>query len=189
LLFDPRRPAGIAAAIERLESDPALRAGLIERGRRRAADFLTPEEWAARYFAVFQEAAGPRGHRPFVEDRPSAVYGVFPDAWTGGRVTVVYGQGPTPRRLTVTLRAPEWLPSARVAIRVGVQVHRIPRGQRKTITLDLPGQAGVVELLCSPTFQPGGEDLRQLGCLLESAAIGGPGETDPRQLPREAHAA
>jgi glycosyltransferase involved in cell wall biosynthesis len=189
LLFDPRRPAGIAAAIERLESDPALRAGLIERGRRRAADFLTPEEWAARYFAVFQEAAG---HPVDPVERPSAVYGVFPDAWTGGRITVVYGQGPTPRRLTVTLRAPEWLPSARVAIRVGGQggqVHRIPRGQRKTITLDLPGQAGVVELLCSPTFQPGGEDLRQLGCLLESAAIGAPGETDPRQLPREAHAA
>ena len=30
-----------------------------------------------------------------------------------------------------------------------------------------------MELLCSPTFQPGGEDLRQLGCLLESAAISG----------------
>jgi glycosyltransferase involved in cell wall biosynthesis len=183
LLFDPRRPAEIVAAIERLETEPSLRAELVERGRRRAAESLTPEEWASRYFAVFQEAAS----HPV--ERPAAVYGVFPDAWTGERVTVVYGRGPTPRRLTIALRAPEWLPSAEIAIRVGVQVHRIPRGQRQTIALDLPGQAGVLELLCSPTFQPGGEDLRQLGCLLESAAILDPGEPEPRQLPREAHAA
>jgi glycosyltransferase involved in cell wall biosynthesis len=184
LLFDPRRPAEIVAAIERLETDPLLRANLIERGRRRVAAFITPEEWAARFFAVFQDAADhPAEH-------PSAVYGVFPDGWTGGRLTVVFGRGPTPRRLAITLHAPEWLPSAEVVLRVGAESHRIPRGQRKTLTLDLPGQAGVVELLCSPTFQPGGEDLRQLGCLLESAAIVGPeGETGSRQLPREAHAA
>jgi hypothetical protein len=120
-------------------------------------------------------------------DRPSGVYGVFPDGWTGDHITVVFGEGPTPRRLTVTLHAPEWLPSAAVAIRVGSESHRISRGRRKTIALELAGQAGVVELFCSPTFQPGGEDLRRLGCLLESAAILGP-EGD-RQLPREAHAA
>ena len=184
LLFDPRRPAEIVAAIERLETDPLLRAGLIERGRRRVAAFITPEEWASRFFAVFQDAADhPAEH-------PSAVYGVFPDGWTGGRLTVVFGRGQTPRRLAITLHAPEWLPSAEVVLRVGAKSHRIPRGQRKTLTLDLPGQSGVVELLCSPTFQPGGEDLRQLGCLLESAAIVGPeGETGSRQLPREAHAA
>jgi len=190
LLFDPRRPAEIVEAIERLESDPAWRAGLIERGRRHAAAFLTPEEMAARYWAVFQDAAGhPAEH---LAERSAAVYGVFPDAWTGDRVTVVFGQGPTPRRLTVTLHAPGWLPSAEVAIRAGAELHRISRGQRKTITLDLPGQAGMTELLCSPTFQPGGEDLRQLGCVLESAAILGPEGTpegEPRQLPREAHAA
>jgi glycosyltransferase involved in cell wall biosynthesis len=182
LLFDPRRPAEMVAAMERLAGEPAWRDEWIERGRRRVANFLTPEEWAARFLAVFQEAAG----HPV--ERPSAVYGVFPDAWTGDRLTVVYGKGPTPRRLTVTLRAPEWLPSAEIAIRVaGTEIHRIARGRRKTIALDLPGQAGVVELLCSPTFQPGGADLRRLGCLLESAAIVGP-EGD-RQLPREAHAA
>ena len=59
LLFDPRRPAAIVAAIERLEADPSLRASLIHRGRRHAAEFLQPEEWASRYWAVFQKAAAP----------------------------------------------------------------------------------------------------------------------------------
>ena len=199
LLFDPRRPAEIVAAIERLESDPALRAELAERGRRRAAEFLTPEQMAARYWEVFQDAVRQPG------ERPSTVYGVFQDGWTGPCVTVVYGPGAAPRRLTVTLRAPEWHPAAEVAIRVnsgmaptpGGEIHRILRGQRHTIALDLPEQSGNLELLCSPTFQPGGADARQLGCLLESAVIQGPesaegtgeGTGGEQELPREAHAA
>ena len=194
LLFDPRRPAEIVAAIERLESEPELRADLIERSRRRAAKCLTAEEMAARYWVVFQEAAGK------LAECPSTVYGVFSDGWTGPRITVVFVQGSAPRRLTVTLRAPEWLPSDEIAIRVaplaGVppgpdREVRISRGQSRTITLDLPEEAGAMELVCSPAFQPGGEDPRQLGCLLESAAIveGPPKAPDAiRQLPREAHA-
>ena len=192
LLFDPRRPAEIAAAIERLESEPALRAELIERGRRRAAEFPGAAQMAARYWEVFQDAV----RRP--AERPSTVYGVFEDGWTGPCVTVVYGYGAAPRRLTVTLRAPEWMPAPEVTIRVqagmaadpGGEVYRIARGQTQTIALELPEHAGSLELLCAPTFQPGGQDPRQLGCLLESAAIAGPeGAEGERQLPREAHAA
>jgi glycosyltransferase involved in cell wall biosynthesis len=194
LLFDPRRPAEIVAAIERLESDPALRAALIESGRRRAAEFLTPDAMADRYWEVFEDVI----ERPV--ERSDGVYGVFPDGWTGPRLTVVFGPEPAPRRLAITLHAPEYLPTSEVDIRVtgcpsGPQTHRIPRGHRQTITLDLPGPAGSLELLCMPTFQPGGQDLRQLGCLLESAVILGPQsppEGDPpvaRELPREVHAA
>jgi len=57
LFFDPRRPAAIVEAIERLESDPPLAASLAGRGRRHAAEFLQPEEWASRYWAVLQDAA------------------------------------------------------------------------------------------------------------------------------------
>ena len=192
LLFDPRRPAEIAAAIERLENDAALRADLVERGRRRAAEFLPAEEMAARYWKVFQDAV-----RSPVK-RPAGVYGVYADGWTGPRVTVVFGAAAAPRRLSVRLHAPEWLPFAEVALRVempggAAETHRIARGQRHTIALDLPGPGGALELLCTPTFQPGGADLRQLGCLLESAAIleGAAEDTAEgvRQLPREAHAA
>ena len=74
----------------------------------------------------------------------------------------------------------------------GPQTHRIPRGHRQSLTLDLPQQAGALELLCLPTFQPGGPDQRHLGCMLESAAILN-GETagddgSVRELPREVHA-
>jgi len=192
LLFDPRRPAEIIAAIERLENDPAWRAELIARGLRRAADFLTPEAMAARYWGVFEDA---------LEERPAehsyVVRGVFSDGWSSPRMTIVFGYEPAPRRLAITLRAPEWLPSTEVEIQVngcpsGPQTHCIPRGQRQTITLDLPIQAGALEFLCIPTFHPGGPDPRQLGCMLESAVI--LGEEDgysetPRELPREVHAA
>ena len=196
LLFDPRRPSEIVDAIERLESGPALRAALIEHARRRAAGFLTSEEMAARYWGIFEDAF----ESP---NRSDGVYGVFPDGWTGPRMTVVFGYESAPRHLTLTLFAPEFLPTAEVDIRVtgcssGPQTHRIHRGQRQTITLDLPHQAGSLELLCMPTFRPGGHDHRQLGCMLESAVILGP-EGPPegegassgpaRELPREVHAA
>jgi glycosyltransferase involved in cell wall biosynthesis len=190
LLFDPRRPAEMVDAIARIEADAALRTALIEGGLRRAADFLKPEEWATRYWEVFEDTL----HHPV--ERPAGVYGVFPDAWTGEYFTVAFNAGDAPRQLAVKLRAPEWLPAPEIAIRVmpvggtAGETHHIPRGHRKTITCELPRQAGAVELWCSPTFQPGGQDLRQLGCLLESAAILGPeGTPDSGQLPREVHAA
>ena len=177
LLFDPRRPDAIVEAIERLVSDPVVRAGLIERGRRRATELLTPEEWAARFWKIFEEAID------LPVQRAAGVYGVYPDSWTGDRITVVFGAGAGPRRLTVTLLAPEWLPAKAISIHGPGGPVRIPRGQRKAITLELPAAAGAIELLCSPTFRPGGADHRELGCLLEAAAIEG------TPLPREVHAA
>jgi glycosyltransferase involved in cell wall biosynthesis len=190
LQFDPRRPAAIAEAIERLESDPALRPSLIERGRQWAQSLPGAAAMVARYWEIFEDAV----KHPL--ERAAAVHGVFPDGWTGERITVVYGpdrrhgsgERSTPRRLTVTLLAPEWLPSRAISLQVSAlrtpsETHRIPRGQRKTIALDLPGQAGAIELLCSPTFRPGGEDHRELGCMLEAASIEG------TPLPREVHAA
>ena len=175
LLFDPRRPTEVVEAITRLETDPALRPALVEKGRRRVASFAGPADMAAGYFAVFQDAVR------YPVERPPALYGVFPDAWTSDRVTVVFGNGTAPRRLTVTFKAPGWIPSDAVSIRVlpdpsgRPEIHRIPRGEEKSITRDLPEKSGMVEFLCSPTFQPArfeaGGDTRSLGCHLESAAI------------------
>jgi len=122
---------------------------------------------AAGYLAVFEEAA-----RDPLES-PPAIHGVFADGWTSGRLQVVFGRGQGSRRLTVKLKAPEWLPSPAVTIHVSAGgKQRIARGQEAVIECPLPEGAGTVELLCSPTFQPGGEDRRTLGVMLVSAAIG-----------------
>jgi len=97
----------------------------------------------------------------------------LPAGWTSGRIQVVFGRG-SGRRLSVKLKAPEWIPAAAVTVRVspGGEKRRIARGEEAVIVCDLPEAAGAVELLCAPTFQPGGEDRRTLGCILVSAAIG-----------------
>ncbi len=166
LLFDPRRPTEIADAIARV-CDPEFREGLIARGRERVRNFPNVEAMAAGYLKVFEEAL-----RDPLETAP-AIHGVFADGWTGDRIQVVFGRGKG-RRLTVKLKAPEWIPAAAVTIRVspGGAKHRIARGEEAVIVCDLPETAGAVELLCAPTFQPGGEDRRTLGCMLVSAAIG-----------------
>ena len=189
LLFDPRRPAEIAGAIARLEADPQLRRTLAEKGRRHLRSLPGPAQMAARYLQVFEDLL------THPAETATAVYGVFPDGWTSGRMIVVFGAAAEPRRLTVTLKAPEWLPAEAVSIRVlpGAEVHGIPRGSEKAFTRELPGGAsGTIEFCCSPTFQPsqcgGGDDHRSLGCLLESATIFGPGG-DAQQLPTHADAA
>ena len=57
LLFDPRSPSAIAAAIAQLSGDPGLRARMIERGVRKAASFGSADEMAEHYWRVLCEAA------------------------------------------------------------------------------------------------------------------------------------
>ena len=189
LLFDPRRPVEIVDAITCLEADPALRRTLIEKGKQHLRSLPGPADMATRYLQVFEDLVS----HP-AETAP-AVYGVFADGWTGARVTVVFGAAPQARRLTVKLKAPEWIPAEAVSIQIlpGAELHRIPRGSEQVFTRELPGGTpGVIEFCCSPTFQPskcgGGEDHRSLGCLLESATIFGP-TGDALQLPTHADAA
>jgi glycosyltransferase involved in cell wall biosynthesis len=56
ILVSPSRPQEFADAIARLESDPALRSRLVERGIRRANDFRY-ENSARQLLQVFEEAA------------------------------------------------------------------------------------------------------------------------------------
>ena len=59
LLFDPRRPDAVAAAVDRLLGDERLRAGLAERGRRRAAE-LTWEATARATLRAYRRALAAR---------------------------------------------------------------------------------------------------------------------------------
>jgi glycosyltransferase involved in cell wall biosynthesis len=65
LLFDPNSPDEIAAAIDRLVTEPDLRAGLARRGLERCAAF-TWDETARSTLAVYRRAIGQRndGRRP-----------------------------------------------------------------------------------------------------------------------------
>lgn len=60
LCFDPRQPQEIAAAINRIENDPALISELIDRGHRRVELFGDAETMARQYWQLFQEVLATR---------------------------------------------------------------------------------------------------------------------------------
>jgi glycosyltransferase involved in cell wall biosynthesis len=53
LLFDPRRPDDIAAAMVALMNDQPLRERLIDAGKKRAAQFRDADRMAAEYWDLF----------------------------------------------------------------------------------------------------------------------------------------
>jgi glycosyltransferase involved in cell wall biosynthesis len=59
LLVDPTEPAAIAAAMQGVETDAELRAGLVGRGLRRCADFDWERAASALWKVVERVAAGP----------------------------------------------------------------------------------------------------------------------------------
>lgn len=63
LLFDPRRPDDIHAALKRFLAEPDLAFDLTQRGLRRASEFGNDESMAERYFAVFDEAVSAEDSR------------------------------------------------------------------------------------------------------------------------------
>ncbi|MBX7164722.1 MAG: glycosyltransferase family 4 protein [Pirellulales bacterium] len=78
LLFDPREPAEIAAAMRRLEQNPAQVMSMIERGRQHVAGFGTGESMARAYLDLFDSVAQRRTARPDApppapSERPQAV--------------------------------------------------------------------------------------------------------------------
>ena len=58
LLFDPRSPEALANALVALIGDQALRARLIEAGRRRAAQFTDTARMIEEYWRLFVSVAG-----------------------------------------------------------------------------------------------------------------------------------
>ena len=61
LLFDARLPGEIAAAIRKLDEDPALRARLVEAGLARAVEFSDAGRMAREYLELFRSVAAARG--------------------------------------------------------------------------------------------------------------------------------
>jgi glycosyltransferase involved in cell wall biosynthesis len=66
LFFNPKQPTEIRDAIDRIERDCELERDLIDRGTRRLSNFGGPDEMAARYIQVFQEAMNQSRSSPAV---------------------------------------------------------------------------------------------------------------------------
>ncbi len=178
LLFDPRKPQEIAAAMTRITAEPALARSLGEKGRRRAAAFGGPREMAAAYLSCFREVAAARS------SYSSAIHGLYSDGWCGERTVFTFAPGPAGRTLVVDLSSPGWTPAESVWLTVlpyadwPLHVHSLARGQRKRLELPLPAEDGFIEFIYQPTVRPAdvglGDDTRALGFLLHSSRIAFP---------------
>ena len=165
--FDPRVPSEIVAAIRRVDGDPELARILGEKGRLRASALGGPREMAAEYLGLFRAAAGAEGHRS------TSIEGVYPDGWTGERVTVRFKKATISRKLELLLEFPGWGAENSLTVRLlctdeKPQKKVLSRGERITLEQDLPQAGGSVQLKFDLVFQPKslglGDDTRQLGC-------------------------
>lgn len=166
LFFDPRRPAEIADAIERLLDDGAFASSLVERGRARLAS-LDSDAMARAYLEVFADAAGTS------ERAAEGLHGLFPDGWMGERAWIVPGGGH--RACELDVHAPYWLRAREVRLsahRLGgeaVGEWSVRRGTRAAVRIPLDGAR--VRLRLSPVFRPSeqglGADERLLACQCE----------------------
>jgi glycosyltransferase involved in cell wall biosynthesis len=181
MLFDPRKPQEIAAVMERLAVDPALRADLRKRGRARVEALESGEETAARYLAVIEKVIG-RARR-----RRDVMGSVFGDGWSNSTLVVSHAGGPAelhlqvenPRDVAVTLTAP------------GITPLTVPPETGVFLRCTLPAVPGNLVIAVSPTFRPAdsgmSSDTRHLGVRVWSCAIVRPGVAPAELLGEVVH--
>jgi glycosyltransferase involved in cell wall biosynthesis len=180
LLFDPRKPEEIAAAIERIMFDEKLASNLIERGRVRYSLFPDVRAMAERYLRVFREtvAAPDQVHH--------GLEGVFSDHWTHQRVLINLAECGHPRLLEIQLSGAAWWPpsgtTGTLSNTNGSNRFVIRRGQTLTICDQISTMGGLLELSFDRVFQPRhfgleGDD-RNLGPLLTACRLLSPEGTE-----------
>ncbi len=165
LMFDPRKPEAIATALERLATEPALRAELSRRGHERLAALRAPEDEVRRYLQAIEVVAA-AARRP--NDELTGVHG---DRWTAARFIVAHAGGAAelelelenPRASAVTVSAPGTEPISLAALQV------------LALRCVLPAAPGVVELVVAPTYRPSehgaSSDRRALGVRVRSCRL------------------
>lgn len=164
LLFDPRRPAEVAEAMERLASDGELVASLIARGAERVQRIGGVSLMSRRYLEVLESVlAGPRQY-------DNALAGVHSDGWTGRRVVISHR--PPWSHLQLGFRNPR---ADAVGVRVNGRVEAVPAGGSFALDVALGPEPDLCEVVVGPVFRPSdiGEsgDRRELGLLLQSATL------------------
>ncbi len=174
IMFDPRIPEQIAAAMITLVTNESLRAKLIEAGRRRVDEFSDSKRMANEYWDLFVSALANSRHE-------NLITGVHVDGWVGGNLRIQTAPLLGARSVEVTLLAPEWAPQRSVTVqrfREGKpdgDAVRIKRGSEVVVSLPMDGAGGFYELQIRPTFVPArhklGDDQRELSAMLQRCSI------------------
>lgn len=193
LLFDPRRPAEIAEAIERLASDDALIEQLVAKGHARARQFNRHGRMAGEYLDIFRQVLGSRG--PFV----NAIDGLHTDHWTTGRLLMTYAAGEAGRVLELDMAIPR-VPTGAMTVRYShnnlqdIQELVLKPDHGVTFRRPLSPDGGFIDMEVGPLYRPGEigleDDGRELGFMCQRCQIVHPddrrddllGEWDRRRL-------
>jgi glycosyltransferase involved in cell wall biosynthesis/2-polyprenyl-3-methyl-5-hydroxy-6-metoxy-1,4-benzoquinol methylase len=174
ILFDPRVPTDIAAAMVALVQDEVARRRLILAGRARAREFADPERMAGEYFELFLDALG-------APVSITQMTGVYEDGWGAASLSLHLAPADADRTLELELAAPSWLPAPKVhveAIRTDGARHdvlEVTRGTECKLSIPLGRASERLSLRVTPTFVPVelglGEDSRELSLIVRRATI------------------
>lgn len=174
ILFDPRVPKQIAAAISTLVENESTRTRLIHAGKQRAAEFADSGRMASEYWALFQHALANLRHE-------NMITGVYVDGWASPNLSLQVAPAQSAQVLEIDLSAPAWVPHHRFTVqlcRAGKLeggVHVLDRGTSALVSLPLAPTGGCYEIRIDPSFIPArsghGEDQRELSLMLKRCSI------------------
>jgi glycosyltransferase involved in cell wall biosynthesis len=173
ILFDPRLPENIAAAIATLIQDTELRSRLVTAGNARAARFSDSGTMAKQYWEVFEQAVRS-------EIQTSLISGVHSDGWLGPYASVQIAGAACPADLFLEISLPPWAPAGKVTMSVlqngeAISKLSVGLGQNACTSLPLSPSGGLVSVELSPAFVPSlvglGDDARELVAMLTKCEI------------------
>ncbi|MBM7866611.1 glycosyltransferase [Heliobacterium gestii] len=161
--FDPRIPASIEEAIDRISTDETLREDLVRKGHRQAKKYPR-EAMINGYLQVLLQVVQQE------QKDICTVDGVYVDKWTAEDVRIHFIGKPKMRTVMAELLHSGGNPAQTIAIHIKsrqvTSKRQLIAGQREEITFQVPLGDDSVHLAIFPTFCPadnGSPDTRQLG--------------------------
>ena len=171
ILFDPRVPDDVAAAIISLTQHGEMRSRLIAAGNERAARFSDSSRMARQYWTAFEQAVAS-------ETRSNVLSAVYSDGWLGPQASIQITSQVSDLLLEIFL--PPWVPAGKVTMSVSQNGERInktsiERGGHATVSVRLSQSGGIVTIEFSPAFVPSltglGDDEREIAAILAKCEI------------------
>jgi glycosyltransferase involved in cell wall biosynthesis len=173
-LFDPRIPEQIAQAMMTLVMDAALRARLVEAGKKRAAEFADSRRMAKEYWQLFQQALASAAHEDLLS-------GVFEDGWMGPGLLLQAAPHARAQTAEFEFHAPASIPFGSVTINAyssGQAIAtplQLARDSSASWSLPLPPTGACYEIRAEPAFVPQhfglSADTRKVSVILLDCSI------------------